>query len=127
MRYKNIKTGAIVDSPFIVAGSDWEAMPGENPETKDLSHPELLQLVKEKDQKIEELLAKIDELEDSPDAKEDSTETHDDDEYVEEEVDLKDLTNDQLETLAKDEGIELTSKDKRNKDALIAAILAGLE
>lgn len=26
MRYKNIKTGAIIDSPFNISGDDWEAV-----------------------------------------------------------------------------------------------------
>lgn len=48
-------------------------------------------------------------------------------EFVEEEVDLKELTNKQLEDLAEEQGIELTTKDKKDKDARIAAIVAGLE
>lgn len=137
MRYKNLKTGAVVDSPFVVTSDEWEAISVENLETKDLSHPELLQLITEKDQKIEELLVKIDELEEKSNAPEDAptetrkandpTITQDDNEYLEEEVDLNDLTNDKLEELAKEQGIKLTTADKKNKDTRIAAIVAGLE
>lgn len=120
MRYKNIKTGAIVDSPFIVEGTDWEVIPGENLETKDLSHPELLQLINEKDQKIKELLVKIEELEGTVNTTEDI-------EYVEEEIDLEKMTNDELETFADKNKITLTAKDKKNKETRIAAIVAAFE
>lgn len=87
MRYKNTKTGAIVDSPFKVIGVNWE----------------LLEEI-EVEQEVEQV-----------------------DEYVEEEVDLEEMTNRELEEFAKENGIELTSDDKKNKDARIAAIVAAFE
>lgn len=96
MRYKNIKTGAIVDSPFVINGDDWELL--------------------EAQKSFEEVEA----------SEVDETELREE-EFVEEEVDLKELTNDQLEKLAVEQGIQLTTADKRNKDTRIAAIVAGLE
>lgn len=68
--------------------------------------------------KVEE----IEEVEKTQNLQEESTE-----EFVEEEVDLNDLTNDQLEKLAEEQNIKLTTADKKNKDTRIAAIVAGLE
>lgn len=65
---------------------------------------------------------KVEEVEETENHQEESTE-----EFVEEEIDLKELTNKQLEDLAKEQGIELTTEDKKNKDTRIAAIVAGLE
>lgn len=87
MRYKNTKTGAIVDSPFKVIGVNWELL-------EDI----------EAEQEVEQV-----------------------DEYVEEEVDLEEMTNRELEKFAKENDIELTSEDKKNKDARIAAIVAAFE
>lgn len=47
-------------------------------------------------------------------------------EYVEEEVNLEDMTNKELDKLAEKEGIELTTADKKNKDTRIAAIVKAL-
>lgn len=86
MRYKNTKTGAIIDSPFKVYGDDWEVF---EPEKAEETEPE--------------------------------------EEYVEEEVNLEAMTNKQLEELAKKEGIELTTEDKKNKETRIAAIVKAFE
>lgn len=87
MRYKNIKTGAIIDSPSKIIGKAWK---------------------------------KIDEVEQgiSEDTKE---------EYVEEEVNLEEMTNKELEEFAKEHDIELTAEDKKNKDTRIAAIAKNFE
>lgn len=87
MRYKNTKTGAIVDSPFKVIGVNWELL---------------------EDIEVEQEVKQVDE-------------------YVEEEVDLEEMTNRELEKFAKENDIELTSDDKKNKDARIAAIVAAFE
>lgn len=86
MRYKNTKTGAIVDSPFKVSGKYWEEVgktKEENPTKKT--------------------------------------------EYVEEEINLEEMTNKELEELAKKEGIELTREDKKNKEKRITAIVKAFE
>ena len=88
----NVKTGAIVDSPFKIIGKNWELVEKEMVE----------QTVEVQEETPEE-------------------------DFVEEEIDLKELTNKQLEDLAKEQGIELTTEDKKNKDTRIAAIVAGLE
>ena len=92
MRYMNVKTGAIVDSPFKIIGKNWELVEKEMVE----------QTVEVQEETPEE-------------------------DFVEEEIDLKELTNKQLEDLAKEQGIELTTEDKKNKETRIAAIVAGLE
>ena len=94
MRYTNVKTGAIVDSSFVINGDDWELV------------------------EVEQVSEAVEEIED--------TEVTDE-EYIEEEIDLNVLTNDQLEKLAKDQNIKLTAADKKNKNTRIAAIVAGLE
>jgi len=48
-------------------------------------------------------------------------------EYVEEEIDLEEMTNKELEEFAKKEGIELTSEDKKNKETRIDAIVKAIE
>lgn len=98
MRYKNKRTGAIIDSPFKVLGKDWE-----------LVEPKIVEEIETEEVEAEK-----------------SEETTEED-FVEEEIDLKELTNKQLEDLAKEQGIELTTEDKKNKDTRIAAIVAGLE
>lgn len=93
MRYKNTKTGAIVDSPFLIKGDNWE-------------------LVQKQEQGVELTAeAEVEEV----------TE-----EEIEEEVNLTELTNAQLEELAKEQGVELTGADKKNKDTRIAAIVEAL-
>lgn len=92
MRYTNIKTGAIVDSPFKIFGNDWKAL--------------------EVDEVEQEEIEQVDESEE---------------EFVEEEINLEDMTSKELEELAKKEGIELLSADKKNKDTRIAAILKAFE
>lgn len=96
MRYTNIATGAIIDSPFVINGDDWKVL------------------------EVEQVSEAVEEIE------VENTETTDE-EYVDEEIDLNKLTNDQLEKLAKDQNIKLTAGDKKNKDTRIAAIVAGLE
>ncbi|MBO1910071.1 hypothetical protein [Sporosarcina sp. 6E9] len=91
MRYKNIRTGAIIDSPFNISGDDWEAV-----KTKAFT------------EEVEEVLSE-------------------NEEYVEEEVDLEEMTNKQLDEFAKKHKIELTAEDKKNKPARIAAIVAAFE
>lgn len=93
MRYKNTKTGAIVDSPFLINGDNWELV--------------------QKQEQVVELTAEAE--------VEEVTE-----EEIEEEVDLTELTNAQLEELAKEQGVELTGADKKNKDTRIAAIVKAL-
>jgi len=88
MKYKNIKTGAIIDSPFKIKGGNW----------------------------IEFITNKKETIEDEPVA-----------EYVEEEIDLEEMTNRELEELAKKEGINLTADDKKNKKTRIAAIVKAFE
>lgn len=99
MRYKNNRTEAIVDSPFKVFGDDWELVEKE--------------VAKEKEEQEE--------------TEQEETEQEETEEIVEEEVDLSELTNKKLEELAKEQGIELTTEDKKNKDTRIAAIVAALE
>ena len=114
MRYKNTKTGAVIDSPFPVTGNYWVPTDNPNQQTSDLSIQELRALVLEQQ-------AKIDELE-SVSAEPARAET----EEEEQEVDLQSLTNKQLDALAKEQGIELTADDKRNKDTRITAIVNAL-
>lgn len=90
MRYKNIKTGAIIDSPSKIIGKAWKLV---NDEEK-LQEP----------------------------ATEKPTE-----EYIEEEINLEEMTNKELEELAEKEGIELTNADKKNKETRIAAIVKAFE
>lgn len=87
MRYKNTKTGAIIDSPFKIYGDDWEVY-------------EPREVTKENE----------------------TTE-----EYVEEEINLEDMTNKELEKFAEEQGIKLTAEDKKNKDTRIAAITKAFE
>ena len=49
------------------------------------------------------------------------------DEYVEEEVNLEEMTNQQLDDFAKEHKIELSSDDKRNKSTRINAIAKAFE
>jgi len=90
LRYKNIKTGAIIDSSFNIHGDNWEEV-----------KPQALEEVEEPGEEKEE--------------------------YTEEEVDLEEMTNKQLDEFAKKHEIELTTEDKKNKPARIAAIVAAFE
>jgi len=96
MRYKNIKTGAIVDSSSKIFGKDWEIVEAEIKKTQEI----------EENQELE------------------NQETE---EFVEEEIDLNDMTNKELEEFAEKEGIKLTTEDKKNKDTRIAAIVKAFE
>lgn len=84
MRYKHIKTGAVIDSPSKIVGKGWELLDGEH--------------VKKHKQ-----------------------------EYVEEEINLEEMTNKELEDFAEEHGIELITADKQNKDTRINAIAKAFE
>src|SRR5699024_1785369 len=108
MRYENTKTGAVIDSPFPIKGNYWVPTDNPNQQTSDLSIQELRALVLEQQAKIDELESVV------PEAEPEELE-----EAQEEDVDLQELTNKELEELAKEQGIELTAEDKRNKDTRI--------
>lgn len=90
MRYKNINTGAIIDSPSKIIGAAWEL---------------------------------VHEVQKAPNKEPDPVE----EEYVEEEVNLEEMTNKELEAFAKEHGVELKTEDKKNKDTRIAAIAKAFE
>ena len=120
MRYENTKTGAVIDSPFPVTGNYWVPTDNPNQQTSDLSIQELRALVLEQQ-------AKIDELESVNAAPIEPAQAETEESVEEEqEVDLQSLTNKQLDALAKEQGIELTADDKRNKDTRITAIVNAL-
>lgn len=122
MRYENTKTGAVIDSPFPVTGNYWVPTDNPNQQTSDLSIQELRALVLEQQAKIDELESVNAEVIETAQAEtEESVE-----EPEEQEVDLQSLTNKQLDALAKEQGIELTTDDKRNKDTRITAIVNAL-
>lgn len=128
MRYENTKTGAVIDSPFPINGKLWVPIDNPNQEVTDLSEQELRALILEQQAKIDELEATIEELNKSLEvAAESINETDGPQEDDEDEIDLQTLTNKQLEDLAKEQGIELTTADKKNKNTLIAAIVAALD
>lgn len=81
MKYKNIKTGAIIDSSSKIIGKAWR-------------------IVDESDNKNE---------------------------YVEEEIDLEAMTNQELDNFAKEHEIELSADDKKNKTTRINAIVKAFE
>ena len=117
MRYENTKTGAVIDSPYPIKGNYWVPTDNPNQQTSDLSIQELRALVLEQQAKIDELESAVPKPEPEPEEIE---------EEQEEDVDLQELTNKELEELAKEQGIELTAEDKRNKDTRIAAIVKAL-
>lgn len=117
MRYENTKTGAVIDSPFLIKGNYWVPTGNPNQQTSDLSIQELRALVLEQQAKIDELESAVPKPEPEPEEIE---------EEQEEDVDLQELTNKELEELAKEQGVELTAEDKRNKDTRIAAIVNAL-
>lgn len=96
MRYKHIRTGAIIDSPSKMIGKAWKPV-------EETYH----------NQKGEVISGG----EEVP-----STE-----EYVEEEVNLEQMTNKELEEFAKEHGIDLTTADKKNKETRINAIAKAFE
>lgn len=116
MRYENIKTGAVIDSPFPVRGNYWVPTDNPNQQTSDLSIQELRALVLEQQAKIDELESLVSK----------PTEVETEESVEEQEVDLQSLTNKELDELAKEQDIELSSDDKRNKDTRIAAIVKAL-
>lgn len=89
MRYVNIETGAVVDSPFKLSGENW---------------------ILEDNNKQEE-----------------AEQVDQEEEYVEEEIDLAEMTNRELERFAKEHEIPLLADDKRNKENLIKAITKAFE
>ena len=86
MRYKNVKTGAIIDSPFKIVGKNWIEVTDE----------------KEGIQKTETI-----------------------EEYVEEEINLEEMTKAELVELAKEHEIEVNEKD--TKAVLIETIAKAFE
>ena len=84
MKYKNIKTGAVIDSSSNIIGESWKL---------------------------------IDELE----------KVKQEDKYVEEEINLEEMTNKELEEFAKEQDINLTTSDKQNKETRIKAIAKAFE
>ena len=88
MKYKNIKTGAIVDSPFKIVGKNWIEVTQE--ETEGLKQK----------QETEE-------------------------EYVEEEINLEQMTKSQLIDFAKEHGIKINEKD--TKAVIIETIAKAFE
>lgn len=125
MQYLNTKTGAVIDSPFPIGGDLWIPVDNPNQDVTDLSEQELKVVVIEQQKKIDELEAMIDELEKGSEVANENEEGSEA-EHDEDEIDLQSLTNKQLEALAKEQGIELTTEDKKNKDTRIAAIVAVL-
>lgn len=89
MRYKNTKTGAIVDSSSKIVGKNWVEVTGE---VGDIQK---------------------------------NAETNE--EYVEEEINLEEMTNKELEDFAEEHGIKLTADDKKNKATRIEAIAKEFE
>ena len=120
MRYENTKTGAVIDSPFPVTGNYWVPTDNPNQQTSDLSIQELRALVLEQQAKIDELESMVSEPTEQKEVEVEETEPE------EQEIDLQTLTNKELEALAKEQGIELSTDDKRNKDTRIAAIVNAL-
>lgn len=100
MRYINKKTGVTINVTSEISGGDWIPV----------------------DELIEKEVEEASQEHESPEETEIQKE-----EYVEEEVDLEEMTNEQLEDFAEEHGIKLTTKDKKNKDARIAAIVAAFE
>lgn len=99
MRYKNANTGAIVDSSFVIYGEDWEVV-----ETEEI-------LFNQKGQVItgdEEVPMSQKETE----------------EFIEEEINLEEMTKKELVQFAKDENIEVNEKD--TKPVIIEAIVKAL-
>ena len=93
MKYKNVKTGAVLDSPFNIRGKNWELVK-HNQEGEVVSGDEEVPTTKE---------------------------------YVEEEVDLEAMTNQELDDFAKEHDISLSSDDKKNKTTRISAIAKAFE
>jgi len=122
MRYENIETGAVIDSPFLITGDLWVPLDNPNQTITELSVDELKALALDQETKINELESEIEQL------KKDKSEPvePEEPEPEEQEVDLQSLTNKQLDALAKEQGIELTTDDKRNKDTRITAIVNAL-
>ena len=120
MRYENIETGAVIDSPFLITGDLWVPLDNPNQTITELSVDELKALALDQETKINELESEIEQL------KKDKAESVEPEEPEEQEVDLQSLTNKQLDALAKEQGVELTAEDKRNKDTRITAIVNAL-
>lgn len=89
MKYKNIKTGVVIETTSKLIGEAWKP---------------------------------LDKIEQTTTVEAESVE-----EYVEEEIDLEDMTNKELEEFAKKHKVELSYNDKRNKESLINAIAKAFE
>ena len=87
MRYKNTKTGAIIDSSSKIVSKNWVEVTGNKKEVAEETNEE----------------------------------------YVEEEINLEEMTNKELEEFAKEHDIELTADDKKNKATRIEAIAKAFE
>lgn len=130
MRYENIKTGAVIDSPFPVKGNLWVAVDNKNQDITELSEHELRNQVLDQQNKIDDLEATIEKLEKSlelhseKDLETEYLDVIDEDEA--DEIDLETLTKAELEELAKEQDIKLTTNNKKNKESLIAAIVEAL-
>jgi len=96
MRYKNTKTGAVIDSPFKITGDNWEII-----DTEGVLYNQKGEVISG-DQEVPE-------------------------EFIEEEINLEEMTNRQLEEFAKEHKIELSTNDKRNKSTRIEAIAKAFE
>lgn len=89
MRYKNIKTGAIIDSSFVISGDNWEV----------LKHNQKGEAVSGEEEVPEE--------------------------YIEEEINLDEMTKAELIELAKENKIEVNDRD--TKSVIIEAIAKAFE
>lgn len=97
MKYKNIKTGVVIETTSKLIGKAWVLLDEET-------------LYNQKGEVItgnEEVPAE--------------------EEYVEEEIDLEAMTNKELEEFAKEHKVDLSYNDKRNKESLINAIAKAFE
>ena len=90
MKYKNIKTGVVIETTSKLIGESW------------ISVDEIEQTISVETKEPKE-------------------------EYVEEEINLEEMTNKELEKFAKEHKIELSYDDKRNKESLINAIAKAFE
>lgn len=122
MRYEHTEKGTIIDSPSLLIGDAWIPVDKPNEHVEDLSQLELRSLALDQETKINELEAEIEQLKKVKSAPVETEESAEE----EQEVDLQSLTNKELEALAKEQGIELTADDKRNKDTRITAIVNAL-
>ena len=103
MKYKNIKTGVVIETTSKIIGGVWipvDEIEPEETETEETGEAETTE-------------TEVDE------------EETDGDEYVEEEIDLDEMTKDELVKFAKENEIEVNGKHR--KDVIIETILQALE